>query len=340
MRNASKDKKSTYCIKDCVAILFIIVGILIIFSGCSSDSRPNKTHQILKLDSNPIQFQIDQVEELTLSKFDPVTGDQWLAVFKKTGQQWKISSPPSNQTVSDPYADETFINHLIDTFRSLRITENAPKGSLASFQLSPPRFGIQLKTKENFFEFKIGAKIDQHPESYLILGDSDVYIASGSTLRMLDLIQDFSALRKKTWTTLIPDDVDQIELKRNHKVFFYAQREGSLWTSRTHQKLKSDLNSLIQKATRTPTIGFIDHEDTANKIRNVIAKKPLLEIVLYPRKGPSTLLQLGKYQNAIYGLNSARPQAVLTFDSKLIESLDLDSKQLLLLTHQRESYAQ
>ena len=143
-------------------------------------------------------------------------------------------------------------------------------GLLESFALDPPRFGIQWKTASKAFEFRMGSKLQDGTGYYFTIDRTHVYVAQGPALNMLDLITSIQFLRKKTWTTLTPDDIDEVELRHLGKPILYAQREGDRWTDKNHRLVRKDIETLLNGAINAQTQKMIDDPKQATQLKKQI----------------------------------------------------------------------
>src|SRR4051794_38410826 len=102
--------------------------------------------------TQPLRFDLQSVSELTLVKSNPEQQDHWWVTLRNSDDQWRIASLTSDRSILDPLADEVFVNHLLDSLRTLRIDSIAPRGPLESFHLNPPLFAIRLTTHDRELE--------------------------------------------------------------------------------------------------------------------------------------------------------------------------------------------
>lgn len=276
----------------------------------------NSTRNEIQLGTKPFQFDSNEVIELSLVKSDAEQGDQWQAKLRKEGAQWNISS---DHQILDSLADDTFLFHLIDSMKSIQLTSLAPQGTLESFALDPPRFGVQWKTGSKAYEFWVGSSLRDGTGYYFTIDKTHVFVANGPALHILDLIKSFQSLRKKTWTNLTIDDVDEITLKQRRKAVLYAQREGNHWTDRKHHVIKKDIDSFLNHALGAQSERMIDDPKQAASLRKLIHSSLLYEIHLSDRFGKTTSLFLSLQNGILFGINSSRP-GVFVLDSKLLQT--------------------
>jgi hypothetical protein len=237
----------------------------------------------------------------------------------------------------DRQADTNFIEHLLDSFGSLQITSPAPHGSLESFGLNPPAFAFRWKTPTHSYELRLGFLVKtqggNNIERYMTLDGISVHIASGTTLRLIEQIQSIQSLRKKEWTTLDADDIDEIEIfrpafhpslrpvgaKTKAKRALFAQREGDRWTNQQHQALSADISSFLIFLSGSPVLQFIDSKTQVRQILNHLPQA--YEVKLTDRSGKKTSLSLWLQGQKVYGQNSTRPEGVFQLNPKVLSAL-------------------
>jgi hypothetical protein len=320
---------------DFVTVLFYLgLGGLALAPGCQSSSseiaRSNPAALAAKRNLSLLpgrlafDFNPKSVEEITLAKTDPITGDTWLATFANKNSLWTIVAAPANTSLIDRIANDVFINHLIDTLAALRLQDNPMTGPPQAMGLRPSRFSVKWRTPTAEFKFFLGALVGDHSgRRYISLDDSKVDIAAGSSLAMLDQIDSFQFLRNRTWTLLNADDVDEIELLRGGKPFFYAQREGESWTDRAHRPIQRDVNALLSKLTATPLESFVDDATQKAQIEKSGFKQAYSEARLIDRFGKVTSLKTTELHGITYGINSTRPEGLFVMPKAILTAMRL-----------------
>lgn len=270
--------------------------------------------------SKPFQFEPQSVNELTISKFDPLSGDRWTSVLRRDMLDWKILFAPHQQQILDRSANQNFISHLIDSLESIRIQGQAPHGTLDSFGLDPPRFSIRWIIPNKSFEFHLGSNLKKSLEAYFTVDKHHVYIASGPSIGLLNALENFQILRRKIWSSLDSDQVDEIEIFHQGKPFLYAQREGDEWTDRRHKVIrKQNISQLLDDLTSSEALDFIDDAHENSKLINKLRFQALYEARLSDRFGNKLLLTLNTRNQKIYGWNSRRPQVTFILKPKLLK---------------------
>jgi hypothetical protein len=274
-----------------------------------------------------MDFDFEAVRELTVVKSDPVSGDSWSATLKHVGPtkwDWQVSSGPHE--LKDTRANAPYIRHLLDTFRTLSVNEEAAKGSLASFGLEPPRFAFRWKAPgpngEESFEFRVG-EVTGHSEAYTMFPQKSagrVYKAQGAALQMLTHLVNFEYLRLQRFTTFEADDVFEIELKKGAKSF-YAQRDGETWTDRKSRKQKKDVGHLVQQLTHARIQRFLDETADTEALAARVLKSPALEIQIGNHVGKKDVIRLAREKDRVLATIESREGAVFELFPKTLETM-------------------
>ena len=283
-------------------------------AGCTSKTLENTV--FLKAGQRAFQFQSNQVTELTLVKMNPQSGENWsLRVVRSPSDpgQWSIAQERSAQDFLDLRADSNLIVHLIDTLQTLQVLKSditAPKETLG---LAPAWLALRWTEKTSNgsreLEWQVGAPVGRTGDgNYSSTPGADAFVSSGAAHQMLDYIDKLESLRLKTWTAVEADDIDEVEWKRGGKSVFYAQREGSDWKNRQHQKLKQDVSAWLERLTHQRVQNFISRSEEG--LRTVIERNPLQEVVVRDRLGREIRLLLGKKNGKLFALSSARPNGI------------------------------
>lgn len=294
-----------------------IIYSFLIFSllGCSRAGQGT-----FQTGSKPFQFEPQNVSEVTISKFDPLTGDRWTTILRRDMLDWQILFAPYPQQLLDRKANQNFISHLVDSLESIRIQEQAPHGTLESLGLDPPRFSIRWVIPRKSFEFHLGSSLKNRPEAFFTLDKHHVYIASGPTIGLLNALEDFQMLRRKIWSSIDFDQVDELEIFHQGKQFLYAQREGDEWTDRHHKVIqKQNVSLLIDELTSSEALGFVDNIQENSKLIRLLRFQPLYEAQLSDRFGNKYSLTLNMKNKKIYGWNSKRPKVIFILKPKLLK---------------------
>ncbi len=286
-----------------VKSLFSILSVAFILccsAACTHSESPNSAE--FRAGQVPFQFETKKVTSIEIAKADRKTGDSWTAKFQRNNDgEWEVASGPGGSNLLDRKAHSTLIDHLLDTLKTLRVTAPAPKGPPESFELSPPHFAIRWSGNE----MRLGAG------KFVAIGPS-IYEMEGAALKMIELIESFQTLRQQTWLSpLTSDDVDEIELYRGKKKYFYAQRDGSVWTDQKHKPVRQDVAFFLDQLTHTRIEEFVDTPQLSARLVQSIRKAPTQHIIFKDRNGRTTEADL-KWEvvdasEKLYGTTSSRP---------------------------------
>lgn len=310
-------------------VLISVVGCLaftISSPGCSRGKEkaeaPNAPPALQK-NANLFAFDYQLTTELLLAKADPVTGDRWTAHLSrsklpsgKLSDEWRVTSVGGeHQAFADQKADGYFVLHLLDTLRSLRAERPEVPGSHESLGLAPPRYAMQWKTSDGKgFELRLGLPTelaDKGQGVYAWIPGQTAMVAEGATLQMLTYVSSIESLRLKTWSGIVADDIDEIEVGTGAGAMTYAQREGADWTDRKHKSLRGDWSEWLKKLTHERVLAFVDDPARIKTLRARIAQDPSRKRVsLKNRQGHGVELSLARVDGKWFGLSSARPDGV------------------------------
>ncbi|MBI2712017.1 MAG: hypothetical protein HYX41_03995 [Bdellovibrio sp.] len=305
--------------------------------GCQKTPQPQQdsfSRNNLQTGVHAFDFDPKKVEEISIAKTDPVSAEQWIATFRKGDEGWTISAAPSGMQLEDRVANTGFLNHLVDSLAQFRVTGEAVSGSEDAMNLSPPLFQIRWRTRDQEFQFQLGGVAKKDSDKRYVKLNQKLLLAWGSALPLLDQIQSFQYLRQPTWTLVSPDDIDEIELFRSGKPYFYAQREGDRWTDRKHRPVKvgriSDSekhHQWIEEALGQLTEGkvqeYVDNPLTKKELELQFQKTDLLEAHLSDRFGKTTVLKFLSRSGKLYGQNSTRPLGLFTLPKTIEDRLQL-----------------
>ena len=273
--------------------------------------------------TKPFQFSPEKVTELSIHQFDPTQGEPWYLRVKMTGNHWEISSTSQASSLLDRWANETFILHVLDLFRTLEVEKTPLEGTLESFGLNPPRVSVQWVTPEKSFEFHLGSRKPHDTTATYFqaaLPLQEPQVIRGAALRMLDMIDSYSFFRRKIWMTQNIDEIDEVRIVSNKKEILYGQREADQWTQRNHQVNHFDIQNFLNTLTSAECQAFIDKPEEAKALLQFIQAKPEFEVQLFNRSKLQTLLKLRAKDQILYGLNSSRSLGICKLRLELLRS--------------------
>jgi hypothetical protein len=327
------------------ARVYLILTVTLL-SLCSCHSAQNTTGQIKRtnqLDQKLFQYNVNDVEEISLAKMDPETGENWMTTLhrvekprqrKSSQAKWEFTSLPDGISLRDRKANSTFIMHLLDSFTTLRKVMDAPIGPLGSFGLDPPHWMVRIRTQRDSLEVRIGDSLTVEKGLYLTWDQKQILVASGSALKLLSMIPNFKYLRDSSWTSFSLDDVDEFQLSSHSKPYFYAQRDGAQWTDRSHQPIRfsarsslrkiawQDSDDLIKSFTEMKPHQVLDDPSLVQKVRRLPPTQFSFEVKLINRHGDQeSLRMIPQASKKILGWSSARPETLFVLNSKMIQDL-------------------
>jgi hypothetical protein len=295
----------------------LAAAALIFFSAClqTPESPP------IANGKRALPFDYEAVQELTIVKSDPTTGDSWTAQLKNVGPtklDWEILAGP--HSLGDRKANTPYVRHLLDTLTTLAISEEAAKGPPESYGLDKPRFAMRWDSGE----IRIG-NTTGHAESFATLptvSPGRTYKVRGAALQMLDHLVNFEFLRLQTFSTLASDEILEIEMKSGSKSF-YAQRGGDDWTDRKNKKLKSTSTRgpqfLVEQIAHARILRFVDDEEEAVKVRKALEQSKAVTAFIGDHQNKKVVMKLSRIDKQVFATSSARGNAVFELFPKTLE---------------------
>ena len=302
----------TQALSLCVASLFLSASILT--TSCTKTSNQEENAPI-RLNVPLLQnYHSSEMTELWISQNDPTTQRHWTARLTRPGTKldWTIASAPEGQELRDHLADSAFISHLLSLFETLQAIADAPQGPPTSFALEPPIMGLKMSGGGKTYGINFGMPAPKNSGSYAYLPGppaSRVIVANGSVLEMLNMVNQFDVLRRRTLSTLTSDEVDEVELWRGKKKLIYAQRQGDDWADSKQKKMRIPIQDVVEALTHLRIKSFVDDPGFAQsalaRLRN-----PEYRAVLKDRNGTSMEIRLAHSQALLFGVVSSRPKGV------------------------------
>jgi hypothetical protein len=281
--------------------LVFIIATLSNASCTPTGSAPEKT--VRKPGSFLFAFDVNQVSELTVMKRDP---SAWTATLKRAGNTWQIVEPPAGKKLLDARVDDKFVNHLLDTLRTLEFSEPAPRGSLESFGLVTPRIALRWKTPDGTQEIWLGNP-QKDLTAYAKHGD-EVLLVRGATLQMLEYLTSFDSLRHRILLTQDSDDIDTFEYFKEGGRVFFAQRESGTWVNEKRKPFKWDCGGFLDVLTHLRIQSFNDDEVALNsRILEMLKSKPRYRVIFKDRQDLATELRVSGVEGGLWAWVSTRP---------------------------------
>jgi hypothetical protein len=311
-------------------------------SACTRSATPPANESGLRVGSPALSFDYKTSEELLLAKQNPISGDHWSARLARSHfdgaeeTDWEIQLGPEGKPLIDRRVDGNFVLHLLDTLRTLQVTEVPLSGPPESFGLGTPGFTLHWKARpagsENLadFELRLGAPAPDNQGVYGQIiqhagvreNEPKVQVFRGAAIQMLSRIETFDSLRHAAWSTMAADDVDEIELK-GPSLALYAQRDGDHWSDRKHHPLSAPVAEFLEQLTHLRILEFVDDPALTQRISPLVEKSPLFQISLTDRHGKSTFFKVAKIRidklSGVFGAVSSRPGAVFLLHDQTLE---------------------
>ncbi len=298
--------------------LVIALATILSCGSCSKDSAPSGQAQPPKVGSRLFDFDDAGVTELEILKHDPADPDTWSArLTRGPGGDWEIASGPEGLPLVDRRADSTFVAHLVDTFRTIQVIAQAPKGPLSSFGLEPPHFAFRWKAGGGRVTgLQLGARLTPGAALtdgvYAQAGDGAVVAVRGATLKMIEYLISFEVIRRRRLLTVEADDVDEIELWSRGRRAFYALREGERWVDARERKLPVRVTEWLTALTHIRVRRFLDDgptEPAPTLVRLVLRGRGLqpIEVLAIRKKGQ------------LIATISSRPRGIFALHDEAIE---------------------
>jgi hypothetical protein len=214
-----------------------VVLLLSLVTSNSSCTRSEIAEPVIspyKLGQLPFFLDLEQVNTLSLSRNDPETGQTWSATLvRKTpgtaSDHWEISPGSTAVPLKDTYADSALVLHLLDTLKTLKITDPNITASDGTMGLQTPQWILEWHTPEKTERLSIGRPIDTEKGNYARIGSTAVSI-KGATLTVLGFIKTFQIVRHQRLILFESRNVQKITVEKNGKRSLYAERLSKSWT--------------------------------------------------------------------------------------------------------------
>lgn len=296
--------------------LYTLLSIFTLFTGCTSQPSPS-----FKKGQRPYLFDHTQTTELLIVKADPHSGDSWSARVYQSGAQWEIRQGKNGENLIDRLANGGFINHLLDTLRTLQVDDRAAPAPESQYGLTPPKFALSWKTSTSTgileYALQIGANFEVNNKDSGVFAFLDssktTYIVHGAALMMLSNLEHFNRLREERWVPQHPDDVDELELTLPKQPKLYAQRAGDQWSDAQDRPFRVEISPLLSALMHLRIERFVDSAEENEKYLKLFSQPLSTQVTLKDRAGSPTELHiiktLAKGQTHWIGKTSLRPKA-------------------------------
>ncbi len=312
-------------------LLVIIAISSLMQSSCnraSNSSNPTASNkQAIQIGKSVFSFDFEKTTELMIAKNDPQSGDRWGTVVRRNPDNgnWMISSAPEGRQLIDRQADSSFINHLLDTLRTLQATAEAPEGPLSAFGLSIPLFALKWTNPSESYEVRFGDSHLQAGATYAHVPHSnlDVFLSKGAALQMLAQLDRFERLRKPQLLDFTSDDIDEIQVILPKSAALHSVRNGDRWADTKEVNLSDKKNEalsrLLEDLTHLRILRFIDDPELTQELMKQIKTRPSIHTRFKGRTLTQADLQVAKIGKNTYATISSRPGAVFEIYPKIAE---------------------
>ncbi|HAR41627.1 MAG TPA: hypothetical protein DCS07_03180 [Bdellovibrionales bacterium] len=309
----------------------LVLLFSIVLTLCSGSCTPNQSEKAAPRAQSKLLFNFDytKVKEVVITRTGPEAREQFNARLQHFGpgaEHWRILS--SSVPVLDSLANGIFLEHLLDSIRTLKITALGPSAPLETFGLHPPRFGIQWKAEDTDFEILFG-DTQKNGSTYAMItkqghgkGSAQVLLVRGAVQQLLLHLNSFEQLRFPNLSTLNIDEIDEFEISRNGKPVFYAQRQGSGWIDRKGQP-KSAAQELLEKLNEQRITRYVDDQEQSRRVLPLFEKTSGYSIALHSRRAEVILLKARRDKYGVWSTVSSRPNAVFGISPEILKRLDL-----------------
>ncbi len=281
--------------------------------------------------THPFPVKPHQIMTLNVAKNDPNGATPWMASLRRVRDHWTIESTTATPVLLDHPANDTLIEHLLDTLATVSVLRPGPQGPLAAFGLETPRFALRWTTEAGgpMQEFQVGAASKDGGEVFLTMDHHTVWVATGSFFNILDQIDSWQSLRSPSWVSESPDDVDEVEVHglNGHGrggSTVYAQRDGDRWNDAKHHPVRFPVDSVLQKLMTTHWKEIIDEPVRAKQLGAWTQDHPDYEVTLRGRMHAPIVLDLklqhgrGSKMRTLYGVNRARLPGVFALSAEVL----------------------
>jgi hypothetical protein len=313
-----------------------ILGLFLFASVCAAACTRRDALDAIRVGEPLALAPASKIERIAIAKSGPAAGDRWSAEISRsrpeasTAFRWQIVSAPGGFPLRDARADGFLISHLLDSLETLRVTAKADPRPLSELGLEPPRFAIRwISASHGSGELWIGAGGPARGQAYALLprlSRERPILVSGSLLRVLEEVVSFESLRQRAWTETGPDDINEIEVRRQGQTVLHAERERGRWIDGRGRPLKRDMDGLLEGLVSTGIRDFLDEGTAAGAALARLERRPDYRAILTDGRGRKLELTLSQERTPFGGraalaLSSERPQAPFRLPSEVLDLL-------------------
>ena|GEM_PF-4450899 len=243
--------------------------ILLLGLSCTERSRPE-----LSLGKPAFKnFDPEFVEKLTWSSLQTGTNPFDLELTKTSPDKWEFSKSPT--LILDREANHNFIKHWLETLKTLTPRQYVEASEQSRVGLDPPESVFHFFNPKYEMSIYLGEKT-KLPGANSLQGrfaafqdpkDKPVLVkVDGAFLRMLDLIQDWSKLRRAKVFARDLDDVDAFDFGGGLMI----ERNGVQWQIQGQKPMKEEpLHGLFTKLFNQQIRNHIDSKDLSQELEDL-----------------------------------------------------------------------
>lgn len=296
---------------------FLMLGLSL---GCTPQQ---KTAEISK---NPYVIPEGEPRKLTIAHAPRTGAFRWEATFARgADNRWMIEKSPQGRLISDTLAHDTFIEHFVDSLRTLSIVNEPGAGTDQRFGFSPPEWRFEWEILGQPYELDLGVydPVTTGTFARVRVGDATrIAVLKGAALALLGHVKsesDPSGFDYFREPLVVPFDTDAIyevvEIKGGKKRSW--NREGSEWRSAQTKKIDPRFEDRFERLTHLRALRLIDLAEAPT-----LPSKPTLLYQFRDRQQRWTeLVILGTAPLEVY--SNARPKAKLELHPQALQALGL-----------------
>jgi hypothetical protein len=283
-------------------------------AGCHSRQAPDTGRAAgpaaaaLHAGGMPFAFDPAAVGELQIDKADRSRGDAWTVTLRREGGGWRIAAPPVGTKLADARADGAYVDHLLETLRTLQIAERSPEDSLEPVGLAPPRFVLRWSAAGAGRELRVGQESPSGGDYAQFDADPRVWIVRGSALAMLERLEDFGAVRLRTLLTAGAEDLRAFEYRARTYRPVRTRLGRARWQALPTLGLTSEgVRRWVEALAHLRAMRFVDDPAVAGGLRERIEAAPGWQLRFEPVHGKPIELRVRELEGALWATVSSRP---------------------------------